>query len=400
MISIRQDNQIPPRLSAWLDLARGIAAIEVLLFHSYQLLFLEKVPGAEYSEPIRYLYSFVWMVSQHGVAAVIVFFVLSGYLVGGPAIVRARTGRLSAADYAGARLSRLYTVLIPSLVLSALLYVLSQQSANWSTFAVAHADLYHADRLLEAKLTPAAAACNALFLQTILCHEFAGNLALWSLSNEAWYYVLFFCLLSIRQNVLCPLIAIFVLALFVASERLDVQGTHTGLKFFFYFAIWCIGAAVYAVRAPGPLIGAAIALGVAVSAVLLARGLLPSWAAYHLQLGLLTAGAIKALEILDVGVTRLGSWTGLIARSSFSLYAFHYPMLVALNVAFAARVVEYNLTSILLWATFSLICIMSSCLLYLLFERHSGKVRAVLTDMLKRRHWRKALVAPREIKPS
>ena len=74
-------------LSDWLDLARGLAAVEVLAFHSYQLMFLEHLPGADYDPAIRLAYSVFWTLSGHGGDAVLVFFVLSGYLVGGPALV-------------------------------------------------------------------------------------------------------------------------------------------------------------------------------------------------------------------------------------------------------------------------------------------------------------------------
>ncbi len=33
--------------------------------------------------------------------------------------------------------------------------------------------------------------CNAAFLQTAACPQFAANGALWSLFNEFWYYMLF-----------------------------------------------------------------------------------------------------------------------------------------------------------------------------------------------------------------
>jgi len=57
------------------------------------------------------MYSALWAISGHGPAAVVVFFVLSGYLVGGPALIRAKTGKLNGVDYFSARASRPYVVL-------------------------------------------------------------------------------------------------------------------------------------------------------------------------------------------------------------------------------------------------------------------------------------------------
>src|SRR3979411_3306308 len=118
-------------LADWVDLARGLAAVEVLAFHSYQFMFREQLPGASYDAVIVFAYSVVWAVSAHGVAAVMVFFVLSGYLVGGPAIVRARNGALDAIDYFSARAARLYVVLIPALVISCCADVSAKHTGGW-----------------------------------------------------------------------------------------------------------------------------------------------------------------------------------------------------------------------------------------------------------------------------
>ena len=39
VIGFRAETGVSPLLSDWLDLARGLAAVEVLAFHSYQLMF-------------------------------------------------------------------------------------------------------------------------------------------------------------------------------------------------------------------------------------------------------------------------------------------------------------------------------------------------------------------------
>jgi len=45
MIRFRLKTGVPSALSDWLDLVRGLAAVEVLLFHSYQLLFKSSYPA-------------------------------------------------------------------------------------------------------------------------------------------------------------------------------------------------------------------------------------------------------------------------------------------------------------------------------------------------------------------
>lgn len=237
MINLRSKTGVSSALSDWLDLVRGLAAIEVLLFHSYQLLFQEQLPPESYGAGIVYAYSALWSISAHGPSAVIVFFVLSGYLVGGPALVRARMGKLNGVDYLSARAARLYVVLIPALALSLLFFVAARHASGWQVFVNTHQHLDQGAMIFTASYGPGTALCNMLFLQTISCSMFAGDMALWSLSNEFWYYLLIFALLSVRKSSLWILLIAVIFFLFAFAEHSDKLGYHTGLKFFFYFAI-------------------------------------------------------------------------------------------------------------------------------------------------------------------
>jgi len=165
MISLRRETGISPNLAGWLDLARGLSAVEVLAFHSYQLMFLERLPTAADPPSIKFAYSTLWALSGHGVSAVMVFFVLSGYLVGGPALVRAHRGQLSGIEYFSARAARLYVVLIPALTVSFCAYVSARQLPGWAAFVASHQDLYDGARIFSGQVGPATALCNGLFLQ-------------------------------------------------------------------------------------------------------------------------------------------------------------------------------------------------------------------------------------------
>jgi peptidoglycan/LPS O-acetylase OafA/YrhL len=384
MINFRLKTGVPPALSDWLDLARGLAAIEVLLFHSYQLLFQEQLPGAGYDSAIVYVYSTLWAVSAHGPSAVIVFFVLSGYLVGGPALVRAKIGKLNAVDYFSARASRLYVVLIPALVLSFVFYVSARHLSGWQMFVDTHQQLHDGATLLTASYSPATALCNALFLQTISCSTFAGNLALWSLSNEFWYYLLIFAFLSVRKTSLWALLVVAIFFLFVFAEHSDRLGYHTGLKFFFYFVIWSFGTVVYAISAPILVWSVFFLLGLAGTLVVSRAGLLAPWAAGDFIVGLVTAAAIVWIEFARIRLPsflRFGKET---AKWSFSLYAIHYPILVFFNVI-SDNPHDFTMGSLGLDLAFIVPCLMLAFIFYLLFERHTDAVRAWVKNMATRR---------------
>jgi diketogulonate reductase-like aldo/keto reductase/peptidoglycan/LPS O-acetylase OafA/YrhL len=380
VIGFRAETGVSPQLSDWLDLARGLAAVEVLAFHSYQLMFMEHLPGADYDPAIRLAYSVFWTLSGHGGDAVMVFFVLSGYLVGGPALVRCVGGRLSAVDYFSARIARLYVVVIPALTISFCAYMSARQSPGWGGFVASHQVLYD---MFFAPVGVGAAVCNGLFLQTIVCSAFAGNAALWSLSNEFWYYVLFFALISVRKTPAYALLIIAIFGLFMVAERQDATGTHVGLKFFFFFAIWCCGVLVYAVAAPAWIWFCGFLASLAAVYVLATRGLFPHWAAMVVVVGLGTAALILCIQHLKIPLPSFLGFGRELAKFSFSLYAIHYPILLLLNVNAGGRR-DFTFASLGLDAVFILFCLLLAGVFYLLFESRTSAARAWLKAVMLR----------------
>jgi peptidoglycan/LPS O-acetylase OafA/YrhL len=369
-MNLRRTGGVAPAISGWLDLARGLAAVEVVAFHAYQLLWIEKLPGPGYGPGIHFTYAVLWGLSRHGVAAVMIFFVLSGYLVGGPALVRSLQGRLRAADYFTARATRLYVVVIPALLLSAALYALARASEGWPDFVASHQHIFNAGRIFNAPAGPLAAACNLLFLQTIACHEYAGNLAWWSLANEFWYYVLFFALLSVRRNLWWALPILAILMLFYQAERFDTAGHHTGLQFIFYFAIWCLGVVAYAVAAPAWLWALGFATGLMGLQLI---PLAPVWA-YYATIGLVTCAAIVGLERAKWPLPAFLRFGIPLAAMSFSLYAIHYPVLLLLDVVFG-RHAGFTLQYLGIYTGFMVAGLLVGALFYLGFESRTQQVR-------------------------
>src|SRR5204863_1384009 len=85
------------------------------LYGHARVLFMASVtPDESVSPTTRILY----FLSGYGHTAVVVFFVLSGFLVGGTVIRSDRNGRWSWRGYVLQRGTRLYVVLIPALLLT------------------------------------------------------------------------------------------------------------------------------------------------------------------------------------------------------------------------------------------------------------------------------------------
>jgi peptidoglycan/LPS O-acetylase OafA/YrhL len=88
------------------------------------------------------------------------------------------------------------------------------------------------------RLTPATLGANAIFSQNILTTTLGSNIALWSLTNEFWYYLLFpFALLAIWPG-MKAITRIVSAVLFVGIL------IYVGREIAEYFLLWLFGAGV------------------------------------------------------------------------------------------------------------------------------------------------------------
>ncbi len=134
-----------------------------------------------------------YFLTGFGHEAVMVFFVISGFLVGGKVWSLYQEGRFEWRRYLVDRVSRLYAVLFVALLLGAILdwvgYLYFNKYGLYShgyqgaiaVFRTAPIDQMGWEYFL----------VNGLFLQTILGPTYGSNGPLWSLAYEWWYYILF-----------------------------------------------------------------------------------------------------------------------------------------------------------------------------------------------------------------
>jgi peptidoglycan/LPS O-acetylase OafA/YrhL len=184
--------------------------------------------------------------------AVIVFFVLSGYVIAHTT----RDGARDARQYTVARLSRLYSVVVPALALTAVCWVVGrglepevyagyERAYPWIRFAA-----------------------SAVFMNAVWFLEISPptNTPFWSLGYEAWYYVFFGVFVFVRS----PKMKWLVLA---------AGALIAGPNVLMLLPVWLIGVAAYRWRDAGrisrPVALAGCALAT-VGAVLLLRSL-PDW---------------------------------------------------------------------------------------------------------------------------
>ena len=363
-----------------LDVLRGVAAVLVLLAHARYFPFL--IAGLPLTGTGA-VQKVLLLPTSFGRESVGVFFVLSGYLVGGQALRQAREGRFSWRTYLVKRLSRLWVVLLPGLALTAALDGVSRHYYPGRLEGLA-AD-WHA--------SAATAACNAAFLQSSRCAVFGSNDSLWSLSYELWFYVVFaggtLAWYAVRRG----RVAAALLPGLVAVGGVVVFGT----ALLWLAPAWLVGVGVAARAGRVPLARRRRALPVAVlvlGAALLASGvlglddrpkfLLVGAAAAPLVLVLV---ARNPVPVRGRRLFRAAAWSG---TWSFSLYVFHLPFVQLAALVLADRTSLLRSTNVPLVYALAVLVAAACWPLSVAFEQQTPHVRALLLAVTTRpRHARR-----------
>jgi len=349
---------ISPATSQFLDLSRWAAAFFVVFSHVRSIVLANYVDVAGPATP---LVKAVYFFAGFGHMSVVVFFVISGFLVGGRASLKAAAGRFSLLDYALHRFARIYIVLIPALLVGLMLDHLGARIDNFGLYT--NTSGFHW-WMVEAPITQridwSTLLGNLLMLQTIVVEPLGSNGPLWSLANEWWYYVIF--ALAIAMFLYRSRATRWVCGC-VAAALLWVL--PTGITF--WFALWLLGVAAAVIEQrwrgwPAP-VGLAVLF-----AVIMAERLLPTTddPTDVLMLDFLVAlGFSLALLCAKRGRWALGGALGRLhpwlASFSYTTYLVHAPAM-ALTVVAVHRMSGFGIDEQPRLASFGFMAAVIACL--------------------------------------
>jgi peptidoglycan/LPS O-acetylase OafA/YrhL len=320
--------------SVALDSLRIIAALMVLVFH----IFNHWMP----------LNNSTILMSHTAHGGVVLFFVLSGFVIAYSADQNNRGGM----KYFQARFSRLYSVLIPALVITGLIQLIVYNL---------NIDLYSS--FTRGPSLPRYI-LSGLFMNEIWLLSAAPpiNGPLWSLSYEFWYYIIFGLFMFRRKGWkwFVPSIIACLLA---------------GPKIFIMMPIWLLGCLAY--RSPRPnlsknILWVLFAVFISLSVVVMcyitpfpfdireghplsfSSQFITDWLA-----GICVAGAVWVIPPFEGKATSTSMILYLrkTADITFPLYILHYPLLILYD-AFGFRPINSILD---LWVPFT--CILTAAVL-------------------------------------
>ncbi len=379
-----------PAFSNFLNASRWFAAFLVLIGHVRHLVLVDYKHVVEKTAFTKALY----FITGFGHESVIIFFVLSGYLVGASTLFKWRHDGYDVPSYLAARISRIYITLIPAMISTLVLdYVglnwynqseLYTNSAQYSTVSL--------NSTIANTLSFPIFVSNLFNLQGVLTGTFGSNAPLWSLAYEWWYYCAFGLVGvglvgngKIRLLATCAAICLMVALPF---------------KMALWGSIWCLGFLAFTwiqagARGMTPTVGLLI-FTVVMTASRLSHNvenlMVPESDSISFfrdfSLGCSFVIALVGMS-KSCGSARLLKMNSFVAEFSYSTYLFHFPALV-FSVAFLYEKfgikfqqqptfggISYFLGLIIF---LYLYCYAS----YLIAEKYTGRVRQRLLLILRR----------------
>jgi peptidoglycan/LPS O-acetylase OafA/YrhL len=379
---------MPFILSQMLDFCRWAGALLVLAVHSTNIFVsLKDIMDAPHAPPV-YAWWFI-ATFELGHQAVIGFFVMSGYLVGGAVLRSIRQQKDFLREYLIHRFARIYVVTVPALVLTFVADAIGRNFLPENGF--------YDSELYRGHFDLAVLAGNVLNFQEIFVPFYGTNSPLWTLACEFWYYISFALLAA-------PLARYYPRTLrfggFALGAAIFLFFGAASEWFRFGFLLWVIGA--LASLLTRPLIASrwgALSLYVAalIPIRLLVRGPLLAAHPWLLEAADLVGTLLFSNLMLTVRHAPTDGWDLLrpachrtLADFSFSLYSIHMPLLVLLRAA-ADSIMGPRWAGELAtpghWAT--LAAVMSVILAVAfgfsrLTEAHTGAARRYLSAVLPR----------------
>ncbi|MCA9619578.1 MAG: acyltransferase [Myxococcales bacterium] len=297
-----------------LEYLRGAASLYVF-FHHFVRLNLPELPGVA-----RF---FVF-----GQAAVLLFFLLSGFVVHYATV--GQGGEPTFRGYFTRRFRRIYPTYFLALVAS-----------------------YAAACVLEGRLVDPLP--RELFVNLALWQDraragnwatpYMGNSPLWSLSYEWWFYMAYFAVLRLTRNAKRATALGLVFAIALLGTLTDIRWPNPVSHVASYFVLWWLGVEMareyighrdVTLRRQAPALLAAASITAIWVMVAVQSGV--SGAGWYEHPGLTTRHFLTTMGMVAIGwgwkaarfvaFDRLLKWFGVFAPLSYALYVLHLPMLL------------------------------------------------------------------------
>jgi peptidoglycan/LPS O-acetylase OafA/YrhL len=358
-----------------LDLIRALAACAVCISHLRNVMFVDFGASAGIGLAGKAFY----FLSNYGHTAVVVFFVLSGYFVGGSVLRQVEAGTWNWQRYLVERLSRLWIVLVPALLLTLFWDRLGIHMAG-GAFYLGTEGTFDQRINVATHLGPATFACNLVFLQTLTCGTYGSNGPLWSLANEFWYYLWFpACLVMLREGrrPRALLMAGGALCTMIAFPSL-LNG----------FALWLLGAglALLEMRLPASTTRTRMPWLTLTSGAIFAAALLcirlfridNDWIVGLTCVAFLRCMLVENVRLRSAWLSRAATQ---LSAFAYSLYLTHFPLILFVAAVVFGQRIQFDARGACVFAGMLMACYAYAYAVYWLFERNTRRFQQTFLRM-------------------
>lgn len=355
-----------------LDFLRAMAALLVLLAHSRASYFLYMDVGDQEGVFLKLFY----FITGSGHQAVVIFFVLSGFLIGGSLTDSMQRGSFDLVRYLIARFVRIFVVYLPALVITQGIFLfgslLLSNPGGGPLFEHQQLDFGGVPQ----------AVCFLSGLQGFSCPAWEQNPALWSLGYEWALYLFAPAIIQLIVWKASPGLRLMAIALVCT---IAVTVCHYPIEAVFWFSAWFLGAGSYRivhariVPLPAGLLGAGLIIAGMAVRHLKAAGELETDT--MIAVGAAIAIACRPLAAFPIAPSLFG-WA---AGFSYTLYAIHLPLVFLIVSIFQSiglpRDMPPSPVTFIEFGVTIAICLLIAFLVSLVTERKTGQIRAVMLRM-------------------
>ena len=313
-----------------MDLSRWAAAAIVFISHLRNPLFLSY--GNIDPDEINIFIQIWYFITGWAGEGVIIFFVLSGLLVGASGYEKIRIGKFSTGNYLIDRVSRLYVAIIPALILSYTFdYFGSTFLSNVGFWDHSHPMINEKidSAPFESKLNFENFTANFFMLQHFFFDTLGSNSPLWTISAEFWFYIIFgvFGLLKLGQSKKITVLLCLFILIFLYFFRLE---------FILLLGYWLVGVFAGAIK-PNNIIKPIYAFLLVLSALVFSRFFINS-SSSSLEVVIINYMVAISYGLLILSMRgkkmnyliKFASLNKFLASFSFSLYLLHFPLMLFL----------------------------------------------------------------------
>ena len=360
-----------------LDFLRGLSALLVCMGHLRNVFFVN------YNEVLvvdSYLINFFYFITSLGHEAVMVFFVLSGFLVGGSVIKN--LDNFNFKKYLTNRITRLWVVLIPCLFITLIIdqLILSNYpeflQGNYRSIINSGPSESYSDTFMTF-------IGNVFFLQNIFVKTYGTLGPIWSLANEFWYYILFPLILIIlnfnnKYNFIFR--SFYIILLLIILYLLPTDITK-------YFLIWCFGVFAFYIydqkKGSFHKFNFLLSLILLISTLILSKLKFLSLFNSDLLISLTVSYLIVVCPKINLDQNKISKlFKNVIihlSSISYTLYLIHFPIcMVIFCYVIKFEKIYLNLANFFSYLFFLSIIIFIAYLFWFMFERNTNLIRGLI----------------------